>query len=54
MEEFHELPRFLEGLGFSDIAQEFEERALGYRDEYVRAAGRKGLQAGSLGELAIE
>jgi hypothetical protein len=54
MEEFDELPRFLEGLSFSDVAQEFEERALGHGDEYVGAAGRKGLQAGSLGELAIE
>ena len=33
-----ELPRFLKRLSLSDVAEEFEERALGYGDEYVRPA----------------
>ena len=54
MKELDELPRFLERLSFSDIAQEFEEPALRYGDEYVGAADREGLQSISLGQLIIE
>ena len=54
MKELDELPRFLERLSFPDITQEFEEGTLGHGDKYVGAAGWKGLEAGSLGELAIE
>lgn len=35
MKEPDELSRFVERLSFPDVAQEFEERALGYGDEYV-------------------
>ena len=51
---FNDLPCFLKRLYFSDIAEQFEQRALGYGHWYSGAAVRKGLEAEALGELGIE
>ena len=54
MQAFDELPRFLKRLCFSDIAEQFEQRTLGYGYEYSGVAVRKGLEAEPLAELGIE
>ena len=47
------MPRFLKRLCFSNIAEQFEERTLGYRYENFEAAIRRGWVP-NLAEFGIE